>query len=197
MERFRIAVITANTLEGLALADLICRIMPMAEVVRMSSAEEAETHAEGAYHYFVTTEVLLSAAQFFLKHRHKVIVIVHGAEQSPLQGFHTLNVCLSEDGLVRSIMQMAHTGHHRPGHPVPEALRQMETAPRNETTLTPREKEVLSLVAQGKLNKEIAEQLHVGLTTVISHRKNLTAKLGIKSVSGLTIYAVTHGLTAL
>ena len=49
------------------------------------------------------------------------------------------------------------------------------------------------LVAQGCLNKEIAQRLHIGLTTVISHRRNLTEKLGIRSVSGLTIYAVTMG----
>ena len=46
----------------------------------------------------------------------------------------------------------------------------------------------------GKLhNKEIAEKLHISLTTVISHRKNITEKLGIKSVSGLAIYAFMLG----
>ena len=39
------------------------------------------------------------------------------------------------------------------------------------------------------INKEIADKLNISLTTVISHRKNITEKLGIKSVSGLTIYA--------
>ena len=65
---------------------------------------------------------------------------------------------------------------------------------RGQTELTPRETEVLKEVARGKLNKEIAESLHISLTTVISHRKNITNKLDIKSASGLTIYAVTHGL---
>ena len=41
--------------------------------------------------------------------------------------------------------------------------------------------------------KEIADKLNISLTTVISHRKNITEKLGIKSVAGLTIYAVMHG----
>ena len=59
--------------------------------------------------------------------------------------------------------------------------------------LSVREIEVLCLVARGFINKEIAERLHISLTTVISHRKNITEKLGIKSVSGLTIYAVMHG----
>lgn len=194
MGMFRIAVITTNTLEGMALADLISRIKPMAEVVRPGSADEAEADTEGFFHFFVTTDVLMSHAAFFLRHRQKVIVLIHGAEQLPLQDFHTLNVCQPESDLIRSILHMAHAGHHQPGHHVPEAVREMGHAPAAETPLTPREQEVLSLVAQGLLNKEIAERLHVGLTTVISHRKNLTAKLGIKSVSGLTIYAVTHGI---
>ena len=46
---------------------------------------------------------------------------------------------------------------------------------------------------QGYINKEIADQLNIGLTTVITHRKNIMEKLGMKSVSALTIYAVMHG----
>jgi len=60
-------------------------------------------------------------------------------------------------------------------------------------TLTDREKEVLQRIAAGKLNKEIADELQVALTTVITHRKHLMEKLGIKSVPGLTVYAYTHG----
>jgi DNA-binding CsgD family transcriptional regulator len=56
-----------------------------------------------------------------------------------------------------------------------------------------REIEVLQLVAQGFLNKEIADKLHIGLTTVISHRKNIVNKLGIKTVPGLTVYAYRQG----
>ena len=48
-------------------------------------------------------------------------------------------------------------------------------------------------MAQGKINKEIAEKLFIGTTTVITHRKNIQEELGIKSVSSLTIYAVMHG----
>jgi DNA-binding CsgD family transcriptional regulator len=59
--------------------------------------------------------------------------------------------------------------------------------------LSSREKEVLQLVAQGFLNKEIADKLHIGLTTVISHRKNIVNKLGIKTVPGLTVYAYRQG----
>ena len=59
--------------------------------------------------------------------------------------------------------------------------------------LSAREIEVLVLITKGLINKEIADRLNIGLATVITHRKNIMEKLGIKSVSALTIYAVMNG----
>jgi DNA-binding CsgD family transcriptional regulator len=63
-----------------------------------------------------------------------------------------------------------------------------------ETELSRREVEVLKLVAKGYSNKEIADQLFVSTHTVISHRKNISEKTGIKSASGLTMYAILKKL---
>lgn len=57
-------------------------------------------------------------------------------------------------------------------------------------SLSDREIEVLRLLASGLATKEIADALSISTNTVISHRKNISVKTGIKSVSGLTIYAV-------
>lgn len=68
-------------------------------------------------------------------------------------------------------------------------------AGRNEPSkLSSRETEVLTLIVKGYLNKEIADKLNLSLSTVITHRRNITEKLKRKSVGALTIYAVTHGL---
>ena len=64
----------------------------------------------------------------------------------------------------------------------------------NATLLSERESDVVKLVALGKTNKEIAEKLFISVHTVISHRKNITEKLGIKSISGLTVYAILNNL---
>lgn len=64
----------------------------------------------------------------------------------------------------------------------------------NFSGLSDREKDVLKLVALGYQNKEIAEKLFISIHTVISHRKNITDKLGIKSISGLTVYAIINKL---
>ncbi|MBR5166639.1 MAG: helix-turn-helix transcriptional regulator [Salinivirgaceae bacterium] len=58
--------------------------------------------------------------------------------------------------------------------------------------LSDRELDVLRLLAQGNMNKEIADKLNISVHTVISHRKNITQKTGIKTQSGLTIYALSN-----
>lgn len=64
-------------------------------------------------------------------------------------------------------------------------------------TLTTREREVLQLLAEGLSSKQIASQLHVALTTVESHRRQVMDKLGVRTVAGLTKYAIREGLTSL
>ena len=60
--------------------------------------------------------------------------------------------------------------------------------------LSGREIDVLRLVASGMINKQIADTLNISINTVLTHRKNITAKLGIKSVSGLSFYAMMNGI---
>ena len=60
--------------------------------------------------------------------------------------------------------------------------------------LSDREKEILVSVAQGLLNKEIADKHNISINTVITHRKNITRKTGIKTVAGLTVYAILNNL---
>lgn len=60
--------------------------------------------------------------------------------------------------------------------------------------LSAREKEILVSVAKGKLNKEIADEFNISVYTVMTHRKNITRKTGIKTVAGLTVYAMLNNL---
>ena len=60
--------------------------------------------------------------------------------------------------------------------------------------LSAREKEILVCVAKGMLNKEIADHFNISIYTVITHRKNITRKTGIRTVAGLTVYALLNNL---
>ena len=71
---------------------------------------------------------------------------------------------------------------------------QSETTKKDDVELSKREIDVLVAVAKGMMNKEIADLMNISIHTVISHRKNITRKTGIKSVSGLTVYALLNNL---
>lgn len=68
---------------------------------------------------------------------------------------------------------------------------------RPEESLSQRELDVLKLLVKGLSNKEISEKLFISTHTVISHRKNITQKLNIKSVAGLTVYALLNEIVSM
>lgn len=75
------------------------------------------------------------------------------------------------------------------------ALEQRQDSTKTEgEELSQREKEILVCVAKGMLNKEIADTFNISIYTVITHRKNITRKTGIKTVAGLTVYALLNNL---
>ena len=69
-----------------------------------------------------------------------------------------------------------------------------EQSEQNKNELSIREQEILVCVAKGMLNKEIADKFNISIHTVITHRKNITKKTGIKTVAGLTVYALLNNL---
>ena len=187
----QIAIITANPLEGQGLAEMIKRMMPMGEACIFHDFEEMQKENNGQFfHFFITGHVLLQHSEFFTPLCHRTIVLINGTDTGCIpNAFRTINTHQTETNFTRQLLSIFHSGHGTNSQtPRPHIL---------PTPLTPRETEVLHFVAMGLINKEIAEKLQVGLTTVISHRKNLTEKLGIKSVSGLTVYAVMHGIVKL
>ena len=187
--RPKIAIIDPNTLSVLGLKSILQTVMPIMTVDTFGSFIELEAnHPEQYFHYFVSMNVVLENKPFFLAQRKKTIVLTLSLDTiSQLSEFHSLCINVPESELVRSLLmleQHAH-GHGQNLPPMPKVLQQK--------ILSDREIEVMSLIVQGFINKEIADKLNIGLSTVITHRKNIMDKLGLKSVSALTIYAVTHG----
>ncbi|MEG2365592.1 MAG: helix-turn-helix transcriptional regulator [Alistipes sp.] len=182
-----IAVVTPTILTGLGLKSILEKILPMATVEVFDSFDHlADADPDRFFHYFVSLAVFVEHNTFFAPRAAKTILLVNEMQNAGNQP--SLNIAQSEEGLVRDILRLRQNQHHhqqplgRGAHPV-----------RPSAALTPREVEVLELLTQGHINKEIADALHISVTTVISHRKNLIEKLGIRSVSGLTLYAVTNG----
>lgn len=191
-----IAIIDPNTLSSLGLQNLLEEIIPMATIRTFHSfAELMDDTADMYAHYFISSQIYFEHTAFFLERKPKTIVLVSGESLPQLSGVSTLNIYQSEKNLIKGILQLHQMGHQH-GHPGRQSQSGQSEANSNmisEHDLSAREIEVLVLVTKGLINKEIADKLNISLTTVISHRKNITEKLGIKSVSGLTIYAVMHG----
>lgn len=184
----RMAVLAANTLTGLGLRSILEKIMPVAEVSVFQSLEALEAAgADDFVHYFIDMQAFVEHSGFFEPRRRRTILLA-SVPQLPrhAEGMHCINVCAGEEGIVRDILRLHRNAHAAGPHGRTDAG---DDSPQ----LTPREREVLVLVARGMMNKQIADRLGIGLTTVISHRRNIIRKLGIRSVSGLTMYAVMRG----
>ena len=187
--RPKIAIIDPNTLAVLGLKQLLQNVLPIMTVDTFGSFAELEaSHPDSYFHYFAAMNIVLENKAFFTERKRKTIVLTLSLDTvSTLSDFHSLCINVPEQELVRSLLallQSAH-GHGKNMPPMPEVL--------NRKILSDREIEVMSLIVQGYINKEIAEKLNIGLATLITHRMNIMDKLGMKSVSALTIYAVMHG----
>ena len=186
----KIAVIDANTLACLGMKNLLQNIMERIEVdIFLSFSELQANHPEQYFHYFVSMNIVLQHLDFFTEHRRKTLVMTMSLDpESNLDKFHCLCVSVPENTLIKSLLSLEQGAHpHGKSMPIPS---QMTTVPK---ILSDREIEVLTLIVKGYINKEIADRLNVSLSTIVTHRKNITEKLSRKSVGALTIYAVMHG----
>jgi regulator of cell morphogenesis and NO signaling len=119
----------------------------------------------------------------------KHIIIKH------LSGKYDENLChavvLSVNTLSKDIKQ-----HNRIRYRILQEKTTRIPASETNRKLSTRETDVLQLIVAGLTNRDIADKLYISLNTVLTHRKNITAKLGIKTIPGLTFYAITHGLVS-
>ena len=187
--RPKIAIIDPNTLSALGLKAILQNVMPIMTVDIFGSLSELQANEpESYFHYFTAMSVVVENMAFFTENKRKTIVLTLSLDtMSQLSDFKCLCVNVPEPELVRSLLMLEQHAHGKGEHlpPMPAILSQK--------ILSDREIEVMSLIVQAYINKEIADKLNIGLATVITHRKNIMDKLGMKSVSALTIYAVMHG----
>lgn len=182
-ERAAIAVLTRNVLAGMGLRAILEKVAPAASVELYGDfgAFAADT-PERFVHLFVSAQFFAAHEAFFRAHNHRTVLLTAG---QTFAGMHCLDMNTSEEEFVHALMRLQRSAR-RPEHVLPESERSAKP-------LTGREAEVLSLVARGLSSKQIALRLGIGLTTVLSHRRNIAQKTGIRSVAGLAVYALTAG----
>jgi DNA-binding NarL/FixJ family response regulator len=134
----------------------------------------------------------------------KVIMLsMHGAEEQVARSLHAgANGYVVKDGAVEELTSaiesvMRGDTYLSPGlsrNVVDRLLRTAEGAPSPLSLLTPRQKEILQLIAEGRSTKEIAHLLSLSIKTVETHRAQLMQRVGIRDVPGLVRYALRAGL---
>lgn len=173
-----VAVVTPSTLEALGLRYVLHVYFDAEVEIFAAAADLMEVRSERFDAYFVSPDVCLGCIDFFLPRKAKVVVLCGDLAGNAM--FMSLDAGVPEGDLVDAVDGcMARIGKN-------------ELQAREE--LTPRETDVLRCVARGCMNKEIADELCISVNTVLTHRKNIAAKLGIKTVSGLSLYAMMNGL---
>lgn len=192
--RLRMVIVDSNMLACMGLSHILQRAIPIATTEVYHSFEELQTvPPDSVAHYFVGARIYIEHAQFFRQRAYKTIVLVGGENLPPMPGIVTLNINRSEQELTTDLLQLHRYGHGAGPHR-PRAQRPEPAATPSDQPLTPREIEVVKLLARGMANKEVADAMKIGTTTVITHRKNIMTKLSAHSLSDLIIYAMMNGL---
>ncbi|MDR1644912.1 MAG: LuxR C-terminal-related transcriptional regulator [Tannerellaceae bacterium] len=186
----QIAVILSDTLQCAGLNSLLTDYFPPVNIADFRAFDDLPENGTGNgngtdFHYYLTqADTFALNIDFFLPRRSRTLILTAGKAASPAAGCNCLDTGAPKEALIEQLQQFFSSEDT-----------QNTVAERNKE-LSMREKDVLKLIAQGNTNKDIADKLNISLNTVLTHRKNITARLGIKTVSGLTFYAIMNGLVS-
>lgn len=169
-------IVDADTLRAIGLRYLLQERFGLDPVV--TSDPTTLDRIDAATLFFVTAEAFASRPYFYVPRRERVVLTGH-LDISPLP---TVNPMATEEELCTRL---------------DEIIKRMcggEASP--QAPLSDREREVLRHIAMGSINKEIASDLGISFNTVLTHRRNIMEKLGVRTVPGLSMYAVMNGIVS-
>lgn len=176
MSPLNIAFITTDTLLFLGVKNILQNMFSF-HVVNYKSKDDFTNDNPDKYDIIISDSASFVAnIDFYIPRKNKTIIIANGTtEQS---SFYQIDRHADESDIIEAFNNF---------------INQFQSSYSAQSELSQREIEVLKLVASGMINKEIADTLQISINTVLTHRKNITAKLGIRSVSGLSVYAMMNG----
>lgn len=185
MPQIRFAIVESSIFAGLGLKQMLKNIMPIVEVDIFVSIDELQQSEASYIHYFVSSRLYFENAKFFRTIARQTIVLVAG--DTDIADVRTINVCQNETDIIKTILQLMNRGHKE------NVKAPKDVIPPKRKILSSREVEVAVLLSKGLINKEIAHQLNISITTVITHRKNIMEKLNARSLADIIIYTVMNG----
>lgn len=179
----QIVIIIKDTLQYLGLQHLLASYFSPVEITYYDSFVSFSESGADTYDYYITdSEQFVLNADFFLPRKNKTLILIKENKCSLASSFSNfLTVTASQEFIIDQLQGLFASENVTP------------FPGEGNKELSSREIEVLQSIVKGAINKEIADKLSISLNTVLSHRKNITTKLGIKTVSGLTFYAIMNG----
>ncbi|MCD7971191.1 MAG: LuxR C-terminal-related transcriptional regulator [Candidatus Azobacteroides sp.] len=178
-----ILILTTDFLQGYGLKQLLEEYHYMENFTYSINPKKAESGFSKYDLIFISSDFYFSLYDNLIPIKKKVILLTTISVHIP--EFTTLNINNEEELFPENLYELCSLKLNRT---------ESQQSTKMKTELSEREKEVLALVGKGYMNKNIADELNISINTVLTHRKNLTAKLGIKTVSGMTMYAILNGL---
>jgi DNA-binding NarL/FixJ family response regulator len=184
MRRYRVAIVAHSAIIGEGIAAILHRGGEADVVLICRTIEEVAPRLRSADIDVVVADAALLRGSDITELFSDVVVV--GVQCSLYDGDivrrlpHSIGLYAPEEDIVRTVSEAVDAPS--------------QVSPQESHELSDRERDVLILVARGFTNKEIASELNISPHTVISHRKNIVHKTGIRSVAGLTVYAVLNKL---
>lgn len=185
--RSAIAIIEPQYLTAVGMRTLLEAVLPHADIFVYQSVQQCRSDIEREdggrpyfVHFFVADTLLWANHDYFRSLPQTVIALSHNKDLD-IKDFPAIDVTAAKEQIYEQILHLRTQGH---------------PSKQEDTPLSKREIDVLRLVVQGRLNKEIADTLSISQNTVITHRTHITSKLGIHSVPALTMYAILNGYIA-
>lgn len=177
-ENLRIALISLSALENMALKDL-GREIPYVRVDSFGSFAAFLPFASDFRRFAVSADEFVAHFDFFMPRRKHTLVVCRDSRQAVGEILpNTIFPNMDETEIEASF----------------SALVEREESASATAEISQRERDIIREVASGYTNKEIADRLNISVNTVTTHRKNISSKLGIRSASGLSLYAMMNGL---
>ncbi len=191
IDRLSIAIVEPSSIVWEGLSNLLLKSQHHFAVCRFGSVDELQRFAsKRQFHLVIVNPALIQNRECeFFRIRKGLPDMVWGAFVYSLFDSELLarfDFVISLTDSVESIVDKLGSFHAESVHDA-----------NSSDGLTEREAEVLVLLTKGYSNKEIADKLNISVHTVISHRKNIVEKTDIKSLPGLTIYAISKKLISL
>ncbi|MCM1377271.1 MAG: LuxR C-terminal-related transcriptional regulator [Clostridium sp.] len=179
-----VAIIGLSTIENIAVKEVLRRI-PSVSTDTFADCSFFMQNTQQFQAYVCDSESYLLNSSFFFPRKDRTVVVFsaktpHSVDTASIDSEPFIIYHNSDEAyLERSLRHI---------------VKQAKSSEEPSADLSSREKEVLRLIAGGLANKEIADRLNISVNTAITHRKNISTKLGIKSASGLSIYALMSGI---